>query len=956
MGATIRPLHSQGREALMGDSRIFYRRGFNLYRRVTCFLQILVCLISMGTGAFAEKYALLVGINDYSQVRHLRGAVNDITEVRRVLSQDLGFADDHILVLTDAQATKANLVAALDSLAQQTKAGDSLLWYYSGHGFSMQDEDGDEALFDPEDLYDEILVPHDAIPWPRERATDPNSTMLSDDEIARALSRMAGKRVVIVFDSCHSGSATRALGDTDSRSLYPGFVPPETPKTRSLVHKKESLDLPGPAIFISAAGPLQSASDLGEFEGRRHGALTASFLRSIRNAGPGWQNALSWEQLFRLAKDDMLSQGFTGQTPSLQATGGLAKRPVAEFFNPSPSGEIADLDPPDAAFGVQMESPKYRFVEGELLTLAVQSERNGYLYIFDIDAEKKITQLFPNKFAPENRIQAGQLKMIPSNRDKYQLRAGPPFGKSVVVAVVTTEPWLAASQLQLPDDFRPITNGQKVELREQLHLLHDTARSRSSGSPWASQKMVLEIVPAEHAQLPEKKPEPDHNETLSEPAQAETVPEQGTAASETEGHTEVLLSAASLPTAAPAEETAANEAGLGSATTAELPGLPGSTLMDLDDSGLSWEDQRDLPARKPELFKKLQALAERYSPVFWQDVSGNFDDNFRPWKDFIVRYDFDLTEEGPNWPEPPRFQDERKRERNGFLDSAFSSSSVYELEADDEIGGMYRARNKQNEETVRLDLRPFVYWTVLTTPSHLFFHYVVFHAEDWKGLFGHTGDLEGTTIVVDRKTERITAAFTLAHDDVDVVRSLDEDPEPNIGILVDPEWATRGLLEEDDDGRPIEGLLAMDVSRDGEASPKEHQEIYIETKGHGQYGPKKITKSRYIIYANFFDESSFTSPSFHRDQYPLTDRFSEVLSKHKYGLVYIGSGESSGQPTLWSEYRGLKRFPGGVNPPWNWRDNWWFKTGWWKDPRQIKKIGDNGYYINPYVEPAKANR
>ena len=63
----------------------------------------------------------------------------------------------------------------------------------------------------------------------------------------------------------------------------------------------------------------------------------------------------------------------------------------------------------------------------------------------------------------------------------------------------------------------------------------------------------------------------------------------------------------------------------------------------IDDSNLSEEDQADLPNRRPELFRKLEQLAERYSPVFWQDVGKSQKDEFRPWKDFIVRYDFDIT-------------------------------------------------------------------------------------------------------------------------------------------------------------------------------------------------------------------------------------------------------------------------------------------------------------------------
>ena len=899
-------------------------------------LKILVCAVLLCSGVFAEKYALLVGINDYASVRDLRGALNDVTHIKEVLIEDLGFAEEKIRVLTNAEATKANLLSALNTLARQTKAGDSVLIYYSGHGFMMVDEDGDEAFREAGDRYDEVIVPYDAVPWPRERATDPNPTMLSDDEISRALSGMAGKRVVIVFDSCHSGSATRAVGDSDSRSLYPGFVPSDIPRTRSLIRSQETLDLGGPTVFMSAASPLQSASDLGEFDGERHGAFTASLLRSIRDSGPGWHRTLSWEGLFRLAKKDLLNHGFSGQTPSIQTTGGLAKRPIEEFLNPPASNEIANLDAPEDAFEVQLESRKYRFVEGDLLTLAVESERSGYLYIFDINSEKKITQLFPNRFSPQNEIQANQLTMIPGELAPYQFRAGPPYGESMVVAIVTTQPWQRASQLALPDDFRPITDDQEAGLREQLRLLHDSARG--GNSEWASQRMVLEIVSSDEPQLPAEEWEPEESETVQEePADTTSL--------QVEVQPQVPSPANPLPTGAVAAAAATSDALV---NNPDVP-APLPALKDIRDSGLSWEEQQDLPTRKPELFQQLKRLAERYSPVFWQDVSGDFDKQFQPWKDFIVRYDFDLTEEGPNWPEPPRFQDEIKRERNHFLDKSVASDSSYTMEPIGDTPGMYRVQNRQLGETVQLDLRPFVYWAVLSTPSHFYFHYVVFHAEDWKGLFGHTGDLEGTTIVVDRKTERMVAAFTLAHDDVDVVRSLDEDPGSNIGILVDPELESRGLLDENDD-RPVDGILAMDESR-GELSPKEHQDIYVETKGHGQYGPKKIKTSRYIIYANYLDDSAFTSPSFQRDQYPETDRFSEVLSKHKYELVYIGAGELAGEATLWGEYQTLKRFSGGVNPPWNWRDNWWFKTGWWKNPRRIKKIGDKKYLINPYLEP-----
>ena len=625
---------------------------------------------------------------------------------------------------------------------------------------------------------------------------------------------------------------------------------------------------------------------------------------------------MSWEGLHRHVREDMLQHGFASQTPSIRARKGLGKRKIQAFFSPAAASEMADLESPPGAFEIQLESRKYRFVEGETLEIAVQSERDGFLYIFDINADKNVTQLFPNRFSSQDRLPAGELRMVPAKQDPYQLRATKPYGKSVVVAIVTTEPWVEADQLQLPDDFRPIAEGQQVQLRDRIRQLHDRVRSQSLEPGWASQKMIVEIAPSEAHDLKEDESAVEASDAVAQSVEIKESP------------------AVSNPTPAASDEVLALPAPLSGAG--------------IDDSSLTAKQQSDLELQCPQLFARLQQLARRFSPVFWQDVSGSYKGEFRPWKDFFVRYDFDETQRGPNWPSPPQFQDEIKRERNHFLDDLLLPNPTLEVIHSSEAPGIYLVRSNAEKEVIRLDLRPYVYWTVLSTPTHYFFHYVVFHAEDWKGLFGHTGDLEGTTIVVDRNAEKLVAAFTLAHDDVDVVRSLDEEPEPNIQVWVNPILESRGLFDMDD-GRPIDGALGMDVGRDGQSAPKEHQDIYVESKGHGQYGPKKIKKSRYIIYANYFDNSQFSAPSFDRNAYPATKRFDQVVSKHKYELVYIGPAGSRERRTLWGEYGKLRRFSGGVNPPWNWRDNWWFKTGWWTDPRRIKKIGSDKYLLNPYV-------
>jgi hypothetical protein len=675
-------------------------------------------------------------------------------------------------------------------------------------------------------------------------------------------------------------------------------------------------------IFIAAASPVESASDMGEFDGRRHGAFTASLLREMKQLGPGWEKRVSWERLFQLARDDMLRQGFANQTPSFTASRGLGKIPVEQFLHPPPASEIASLEA-TGSFEVEMGANQYQFEEGELLELAVESARDGFLYVFDINAEQSVTLLFPNQFNPDNEIHAGVVRHLPAKSDRYHFRAGKPFGRSTVVAIVTTTPWTQADKLGLPADFRSLSSSQENDLRDIMRALHDGASSaierRAQSADWASQRLIVEVGP---------------KGSFSAASPPAVSPGKTSAAPE--------APPAGIPPSVPASEV--------SKPAVAAPPDSGPS----DDSNLTIETQQDLPRRAPALFTKLERLAERFSPVFWQDVGMDFDSPFRPWRDFFVRYDFDVTSQGPNWPEPPQFQDERKRSRSFNLNALLTRDPRREVSPSKETPGIFEVVDRETREVFRLDLRPVVYWAVLTTPTHYFFHYVAFHAEDWKAMFGHTGDMEGTTIVVDRQTEKMVAAFTLAHDDVGIVRGLDDEPEPNIGVLVDPTAEVRDLFD-GEDGRPVDGSLSMEAVRDGEAAPKEHQDIYVETKGHGHHGPHKIKQSRYILYASYFPGETFTAPSFDRAKYPPTRRFSEVLSKHKYQLVYIGSPSTAGAraaegKSLWGEYRDLPRFSGGVNPPWDWRDNLFFKTGWWKDPRMIKKIGSPTYLVNPYLQ------
>ena len=69
--------------------------------------------------------ALCVGINTFKNYPQstLHGCVNDANDMASVLKAYLGFKAQDITLLTDAQATKQNIMSKLKSMVADAKAG-----------------------------------------------------------------------------------------------------------------------------------------------------------------------------------------------------------------------------------------------------------------------------------------------------------------------------------------------------------------------------------------------------------------------------------------------------------------------------------------------------------------------------------------------------------------------------------------------------------------------------------------------------------------------------------------------------------------------------------------------------------------------------------------------------------------------------------------------------------------
>jgi len=160
-----------------------------------------------------EKRAVCVGINNYKGVANdLKGCVNDAHNWTHELLSNRGF--DSVKLILDQEAKMSNVTANMRKLISKSKAGDVLVFTFSGHGTTMPEPilDRDEA-----DGKDEAICLYDG--------------NLRDDDIRAILSDIpAGVKFTFISDSCHSGTVTRSMLATMSDNSYvsvPKYMPPE---------------------------------------------------------------------------------------------------------------------------------------------------------------------------------------------------------------------------------------------------------------------------------------------------------------------------------------------------------------------------------------------------------------------------------------------------------------------------------------------------------------------------------------------------------------------------------------------------------------------------------------------------------------------------------------------------------------------------------------------------------
>ncbi len=186
-----------------------------------------------------KKKAFLVGINRYPDARnHLKGCVNDVLLIAKTLKEEYGFATGDIRLLTDNRATTAAIRTGLEQLVSEVKAGDSLVFHYSGHGTQVRDIHGDEI----KDNLDEIICPYD-LDW---------ENPFTDDDMAEICKKVPkGALLTVILDCCHSGTGLREYSKPDLPIRWK-FIPAPV----EIRHRSESrIENRGINRSVTQAGP-----------------------------------------------------------------------------------------------------------------------------------------------------------------------------------------------------------------------------------------------------------------------------------------------------------------------------------------------------------------------------------------------------------------------------------------------------------------------------------------------------------------------------------------------------------------------------------------------------------------------------------------------------------------------------------------------------------------------------
>jgi len=319
---------------------------------------VFVCVLGGLQAAAQSRHALLIGINTYqpegttaehaagctygrcelASFENLAGSVSDAQAMADVLtSPKFGFPTGQVVLLTNpappqpgpgvvvlpaSQTSRDGILAAMQKyLVEVPRAGDTVVFYDASHGSLRVNSLGNKLTVLVNGKYvhaDSTLVPADAYKGGYD---------VRDRELTRIFNAALDKGIhlTVIFDSCHSGGATRGIGPKyverslayDPRDIKEAPDAQATPPTE----RKQN-----PALVFSAAQQDQTAkeSPVTATMHEPHGAFTAALVEALQVLPADAPASVVYERVRAVLEGN----GVSDQEPDLDASAARRQQPL----------------------------------------------------------------------------------------------------------------------------------------------------------------------------------------------------------------------------------------------------------------------------------------------------------------------------------------------------------------------------------------------------------------------------------------------------------------------------------------------------------------------------------------------------------------------------------------------------------------------------------------------------
>jgi hypothetical protein len=202
-------------------------------------------------------WAVVIGINNYQNVRHLKYATKDAKAFYNYLLKTVRIPEENVSLLLNNQARLYKIRSVLGThLKRNAGKDDMVMIFFAGHGATEEDSNSPDG-----DGLEKYILPYDA------DLKNLYASALPMSEISKIFSRIYSERLIFIADACYSGaSGGRTIGINGKRTnISDAFI--------------DRISRGKGRVIITASGANEISAEHDEL---KHGVFTYYMLEALK--------------------------------------------------------------------------------------------------------------------------------------------------------------------------------------------------------------------------------------------------------------------------------------------------------------------------------------------------------------------------------------------------------------------------------------------------------------------------------------------------------------------------------------------------------------------------------------------------------------------------------------------------------------------------------------------------